>query len=439
MAIKVQYKGQYVDMGARRFSSRLRPSVVKLAVVIILLVAATAAWSQTQFPYTVLYKFPLATNPGQFQQYAVGNLVLDSSGSIFGATTYGGSPYGNCLSGCGVVFKLNHGRFTNVDTFNSFAPNPYLPSSGLLRDKTGNLYGETQFGGSEISGAVYTIDPNGNETLLASFDNNERNPLGGLIQDKAGDLLGVTLGNCNPGMGCGEIFKLDLAGNKTVLYTFPAGGEAGSNPESALVVDKEGNIYGTTPFGGASISPLNQYMGFGVLFKLSPDGTETVLHHFTGKTDGGYPMGLTQDGRGNLIGFTAQGGPTNIAGNGGNTPGCFISGGCGVIFKYDTQGNFSILHSFSGGAGGAQPTGVPLLLNGSIYGATYGGGYSAIEPCSGGCGVVFRLSPSGVETVLHTFIYIDGVHPSTGLVTDGKGDLFGATASRFIYRVTLPY
>lgn len=70
MAIKVQYKGQYVDMGARRFSSRLRPSVVKLAVVIILLVAATAAWSQTQFPYTVLYKFPLATNPGQIQQYA---------------------------------------------------------------------------------------------------------------------------------------------------------------------------------------------------------------------------------------------------------------------------------------------------------------------------------------------------------------------------------
>lgn len=109
-----------------------------------------------------------------------------------------------------------------------------------------------------------------------------------------------------------------------------------------------------------------------------------------------------------------------------------------MIFKYDTNGNFSILHSFSGGADGAQPTGVPLLLNGSIYGATYYGGYQAIEACADGCGVVFRLSPSRVETVLHTFIHTDGANPSTGLVTDGKGNLFGATASRFIYRVTLP-
>ncbi|HEX6770656.1 MAG TPA: choice-of-anchor tandem repeat GloVer-containing protein [Acidobacteriaceae bacterium] len=300
MAIKVQF----LDLWARWLSPRLRPAVAKLNVGIILFVAATAAWSQTQFPYTVLYKFPLA-GPGQFQQSATGNLALDSLGSIYGATTYGGPGLGNCFSGCGVAFKLSHGRYTNLDIFHSYPPSvppsPWAPSSGLLRDKAGNLYGETQSGGSGLFGTVYTIDPNGNETVLAPFDNNERNPVGGLMQDKAGDLLGVTQGNCIFGRGCGEIFKVDLAGNKTVLYTFPAGGLAGSNPQSALVVDKEGNIYGTTFFGGANLQ-LCQFdvanSGCGVLFKLSPDGTVTVLHNFTGMADGGGPGGLAIDGLG---------------------------------------------------------------------------------------------------------------------------------------------
>lgn len=385
------------------------------------LVATASLYSQTQpdVKFTISIKFNGTFNGAQ----PIGNLLLDSKGAVYGVTNSGGDSYGECVPGpgCGVLYKWLHGRFTAVHNFTGQNPSIFFPYSGLSSDAAGNLYGETNGGSSAGFGTVYRLDPQGNINVLHSFTEQEFWPNGGLIQDATGNLYGVTLGHCNPGVGCGEVFRINPAGSETVLYTFPAGGDEGSNPESGLVQDATGNLYGTTPFGGTHRSNGNGSSGAGVLFKLTPTGTETVLHDFTGGSDGAQPMGLVRDQQGNLYGYTSLG---------GNLAGCPEQGGCGVVYKYDTQGKFTVIYTFTGGADGALPVGVPLLIGNSIYGATLNGGYQATSLCSGGCGVAFKLDLNGTETVLHAFTGADGdgFQPSSGLVVDASGNFWGTTA-----------
>jgi uncharacterized repeat protein (TIGR03803 family) len=176
-----------------------------------------------------------------------------------------------------------------------------------------------------------------------------------------------------------------------------------------------GNLYGTTISGGAS--------GTGVVFKLSPAGTETVLYDFTGGADGAFPQGgLIRDAAGNLYGTTRSGGDTSAC----------ASQGCGVVFELircrsaPSGYDFRVLYTFTGGAdGGNSQAGLVLDAGGNLYGTTAGGGSSA---CSGGCGVVFKLSPIGTETVLHSFTGgADGGIPAAGLTQDSAGNLYGTT------------
>jgi len=190
----------------------------------------------------------------------------------------------------------------------------------------------------------------------------------------------------------------------SLVATF--GGDLGDFP-TGLIRDAAGNLYGTTQWGGGA--------SWGAVFKVNPAGKETVLYTFRGETDGGNPeAGLVMDSAGNLYGTTYQG---------GNMSGCTqIAMGCGVVFKLDTAGIETVLHTFSGGADGANPlAGLILDAAGNLYGTTaYGGAY--------GGGTVFKVDTTGTETVLHNFTgAADGGTPEAGLILDAAGTLYGTT------------
>ena len=188
-----------------------------------------------------------------------------------------------------------------------------------------------------------------------------------------------------------------------VLYTFQ-GSSDGGEPYAGLVRDSAGNLYGTAISSGA--------FGWGVVFKVNPSGTETVLHSFgDGSKDGRTPYGgLVRDKAGNLYGTTYEGGGI----------GCVD--GCGTVFKVDTTGTETVLHSFAGGTtDGCFPYAGLLLKAGYLYGTTQACGASSY-------GTVFRLSTSGKETILHNFAggTADGANPLYGsLLMDTKGALYG--------------
>jgi uncharacterized repeat protein (TIGR03803 family) len=248
-------------------------------------------------------------------------------------------------------------------------------------------------------------------TVLHSFTNSPdgANPYPGLFMDAPfhdsaggmGNLYGTTIsGACTP-YDCGTVFKLDSAGNETVLFSFgsvPSGLDP-QNPYGTLVMDTAANLYGTTRDGGA--------FGYGAVFKVDSLGNETVLHNFA-LSDGAEPYaGLIMDTAGNLYGTTSAGGQDSCI--------------CGTVFKLDPAGNETVLHSFTN-ADGASPAG-DLIMDaaGNLYGTTSGGG----------SGTVFELIPpststgSWTEIVLHRFNGSDGANPIAGLIMDASGNLYG--------------
>lgn len=306
------------------------------------------------------------------------------------------------------------------------------PSAGLIDDNQGNLYSTTQSGGAYGFGAVYELAPNGNETALWSFDDNGADGykplLGNLVMDKSGDLFGTTgsggTGSCSE--GCGTVFKLAPDGSETVLYSF-AGGSDGEYPYYGVVEDKDGNLYGTTYGGGANSA--------GTVFKVTQNGTETALYSFCSQancTDGLGPLSQLLIGKkGNLYGTTVSGGA------GANERG----GGGGTVFELSPPGKGqqiwteTVLYSFQNTPDAKIPyAGLIADKSGNFYGTTYDGGTGS---CSEGCGTVFKLAPDTgqcssttgwCETVLYSFTGgTDGTYPHAALVEDKEGNLYGTT------------
>jgi len=299
-------------------------------------------------------------------------------------------------------------------------PNGGNPFGGVVLDGAGNLYGTTDFGGANPCnvygcGTVFKLDPSGKETVLFNFDGGTSGagPTGNLIPDSQGNLYGMTgVGGqtCREGHGCGTVFKVDRAGHYTVLYTF-AGGSDGARPYyTNLVRDPSGNFYGTTWEGGGTGCVGS---GCGTVFKIDSAGNETIVHSFRTGVDGSAPFaGLIRDGAGNLYGTTSEGG---------------VAFGFGTVFKIDAQNNYTVLYRFSGQADGSGPLGsVVRDSSGNLYGTTSFGGDLTCQPPSG-CGVVFKLDTSGVETVLHAFHDSDGRAPNGNLIRDPSGNLYGVT------------
>jgi uncharacterized repeat protein (TIGR03803 family) len=243
-------------------------------------------------------------------------------------------------------------------------------------------------------------------------------PYDNLIADSSGNLYGTAI--LGGGSGCGVVFKLVPGGTETVLYSF-TGGSDGGGPGAGLIADSSGNLYGTTEGGGVSGCGGT----CGVVFKLAPPATasgawtETVLHAFTGSpSDGGVPYfaGLIADSSGNLYGTTYFGGTSND----------------GVVFKLTPPATASgawtetVLYSFcslSSCSDGEYPyAGLIADSSGNLYGTTFEGGAS-------GEGTVFKLTPGGTEKVLYSFkgYPSDGSFPYAGLIADSSGNLYGAT------------
>ncbi len=239
--------------------------------------------------------------------------------------------------------------------------------------------------------------------VLHSFNgaSTDAYPAAGLVLDAAGNLYGTTAGDSIHGHG--SVFKLtpnpDGSWTESALYTF-SGGVDGWGPLAGVTLDDAGNIFGTTYDGGLHRS--------GTIFKLDTAGTYTVLHHFNGTTDGGNPDGeLVWDEAGNLY-------STNI--NGGNYDG-------GTVFRLDPAGKLNALYNFKVGTDGyGAYAGLIRDAEGNLYGtAAYGGNCSS-------CGTVFRVDPTGQETLLYKFTgNADGCDPLASLIFDAAGNLYGTT------------
>ena len=222
-----------------------------------------------------------------------------------------------------------------------------------------------------------------------------------LIQGADGNLYGTTnFGGVNF-QNSGTIFSMSTGGALTTLHTFM--GADGANPESALVQGKDGNFYGTTAMGGT--------IGLGTVFKITPQGALSVLHSFDG-TDGFYPYAaLLQAADGNLYGTTAMGGLN----------------GQGTAFSITPGGTLTKLHDFTG-ADGTKPYGALIQgSDGNLYGTTYQGGGGI------GAGTVFRMTTAGVVTTLHSFGATDGDIPIAGLIQAVDGNFYGTTFGGGLY------
>ena len=280
----------------------------------------------------------------------------------------------------------------------------------LIADQAGNLYGTTLFGGNDVPsvcgdsgcGAVFKITPRGAETVLYAFCQQAGCADGHgpsrspLIRDDKGSLYGASAGGAQ---GYGMVFKLTADGIETVLHSFSANQPG---PTSGVIRDAAGNFYGTND--GLATGEC------GNVFRLDPKGNYTDLHDFGQSGDACVPAGgLFEDRNGNLFGTTEQGGTANK----------------GAIFRLASDGSsYSVLYSFcsrSNCTDGATPEAPPIEDEaGNLFGTTWNGG-------TGGFGTVFRLSGRGKESVLHSFCNCgDGALPAAGLLESGNA-FYGTT------------
>ena len=380
----------------RGLSWRIRVRAVHrtFALVIVLwqpMVLTRLAEAQAYTTFTVLYSFKGGTDGSS----PFAGLVRDGAGNLYGTTLHGGG------SDFGTVYKLDSsGAETVLHSFTG-VPDGQYPQAGLVLDSAGNFYGTTGSGGASGFGTVFKLDTKGAETVLHSFTYMPDGAFpSGLVGYAAGNLYGTAAGG--GAFGTGTVFKLNAAGKLIVLHNFRGGATDGQYPYAGLVRDPAGNFYGTTFGGGAS--------GLGTVFKLDTTGVETVLHSFAGTGgDGTRPYAALRDAAGNLYGTTSEGGAS----------------GLGTVFKMDTTGAETVLHSFTDVPDGASPyAGLVADAAGNLYGTTAGGG-------AFGMGTVFKLNTAGKLTVLHSFTggATDGGHPLAGLVRDAAGNLYGTTYS----------
>jgi uncharacterized repeat protein (TIGR03803 family) len=385
--------------------------------LLLVLALGTAAALRAQQPadkslagtYSLLYSFQCSPDG----DYPDAGLVRDSSGNLYGIT-YNGGQYD-----FGAVFKLTPGGTETV--LHSFAGPPSdggFPEYGSLTlDSLGNIYGTTDFGGEFGSGTVYKVTATGTESLLYSFCAQSGcmdgySPFGGVVRDSSGNLYGTTYygGTYDRGV----VFKLTPSGTESVLHIFGSSPNDGANPTADLIRDSSGNLYGTTSVGGASNA--------GMVFEVTASGAESVFFSFD-FSDGANPFGggLLRDTAGNLYGVTRAGGA-----------------GGGVVFELTPEGTESMLLNLGvDGARGESPyDGLARDAAGTLYGATYGGGFGAGCPIDHGCGVLFALTTAGREVVLHGFTLSTssgGGSPFGGVVRDPSGNLYGTLSKGGAY------
>jgi uncharacterized repeat protein (TIGR03803 family) len=373
---------------------------------------------------------------GQDGSTLYGGVISDASGNLYG-TTFAGGPFNNGQYGSGIVFELSPqkgGGWTETVLHNfGGATDGWGPTAGLVFDTAGNLYGTTQYGGGNTfcpggCGIVFQLRPPAvqggawTESIIYRFKETYRgdNPQSGLVVDSSGNVYGTTFFGGN---GAGTVFELSPKKglwSERVLYAFVADSSTGSFPNAALIFDSSGNLFGTTSQGGTSNA--------GTVFELTPKITGAwgykVLYSFNSTAgDGTDPVGsLIVDSGGNLYGATGEGGEHQL----------------GTVFELTPSGGSwteHILYSFGASStDGSFPEGGLLMdAAGNLFGETEQGG-------SYGGGTLFELAPSNgtwTEHLLHSFgNATDGKFPWGGLLFTPGGNIFGVCAEGGAYYTT---
>ena len=392
-------------------STILKQALIACAFVALLIPSSSA---QT---YTVIHRFtgvPDGSSPYQ-------GVLTDSKGNLYGTTALGGNQPCASYPGCGTVYKIDStGKETILRNFGLEGGKQIPPYAYLsLLDPKSDLYGTTIQGGQFGLGSVFAFSPSGAYKVVHSFTGGAQGLEPALFaRDASGSLYGTTVTGGNSTQS-GVIYKLNASGKESVLYTYTCpecdgqNGMGFGNPGGSMV-------FGHTLYGVAAGGTTNS----GVVYKIDANGQATVLYNFQGGTDGWDPVGpLVRDPAGNLYGVTD------------NPDGSFCSSdGCGTVFKLDPQGNETQLFTFQDGPEGGHPNGGLVRdAQGNLYGTTWNGGSGAKscgDPYGRGCGVVFKLDPSGKETVLYTFLNgSGGGYPNGDLIMDSAGILYGTTTS----------
>jgi len=291
------------------------------------------------------------------------------------------------------------------------ASDGHNPQDALVQGFDGNFYGTTYYGGTHNFGTVFKITPDGALTTLYSFCMETgcadgKYPGANVVQSTDGNLYGTTdYGGVYNG---GEFFKITSGGALTVLYSFCAKATCtdGEGPYTGVIQATDGNFYGTTHSGGVYSS--------GSVFKLTPAGSLTTLYSFCAQSecpDGRTPTaGLVQATDGNLYGTTSL--------NGAN--------GYGTVFKITTAGVFALVYNFCAETDctdGKYPVGLIQGTDGSLYGTAGGGAYNQ--------GTVFRLTLAGALTTVYSFCpqtgCVDGSDPRSGVIQATDGNFYGTT------------
>jgi uncharacterized repeat protein (TIGR03803 family) len=350
-----------------------------------------------------------------------GQLIQATDGNLYGTTEQGGT--GGTGQRGGTVFKITPGG--TLSTLYSFCSESGCTDgkrpTGVIQATDGTLYGTTDQGGNHANfGTVFSVTLSGALSTLDTMSLNSRSP-GPLIQGANGNLYG------NSGGGAkleGSIYEITPSGKLTIVYKFcsQSGCPDGQIPEG-LIQATDGDFYGVTLEGGAG---SNCSSACGTVFETTPKGALTTLHSFCLQSscpDGQLPTVLIQAANGDFYGTTEEGGA------GSN---CSGIGGCGTVFKITASGTLTTLDSFcpvAGCAKGSFPNGLIQTSDGNFYGTTLYGGSTN---CDSGCGTVFKITPSGTLTTLHSFCAqsgcLDGQFPA-GLMQAPNGDLYGMTGS----------
>jgi uncharacterized repeat protein (TIGR03803 family) len=298
--------------------------------------------------------------------------------------------------------------FTTLVSFNG--TDGQSPLGSLIQGLDGNFYGTTYYGptcGAFCfgNGTVFKVTPGGTLTTHTFDGADGQNPDAGLVQATNGNFYGTTrnggFGTGCSASGCGTVFEFAVTAGGALITLDTFDRRDGAFPSAGLVQAADGNLYGTTPWGGSGCSLI--YSGCGTVFKINPAGALTTLHSFD-HTDGYQPYaGLVQATNGNFYGTTQYGGA--------NT--CF-GGGCGTVFEITPGGTLTTLYSFCAQTNctdGVNPyAGLVQATDGNLYG-TNGGG-------ANGDGTIFKITAAGALTTLHSFDGTDGSHPIAGLVQD---------------------